>query len=87
MAKRGKAAKPLQMGPEPGQKPVTRGDRVKALRLAKGWSQAELAYRAEIAERQVREVEGGKIDLQLRGFRRLCIALETSADFLLGLDE
>lgn len=86
MTRKKQAAKVLP-GPVAGLAPVMRGDRVKALRLAKKWTQAELAHRAAITEKQLRDVEQGNRDLQLRGFRRLCIALGVSSDFLLGLDE
>jgi len=82
MAKRAKVA---TKGPKPGQDPVIRGDRVRALREKASMSQLELAHAAGISVPQLSNVENGKRDLQCRGFRRLVLALGTSADYLLGL--
>lgn len=84
MAKRKKAP---TKGPKPGQEPVIRGDRVRALREKRGMTALQLCVAASIAPGQLSDVENGKRDLQCRGLRRLCLALEVSADFLLGLDD
>lgn len=79
----GKRAKVLRRGPEPGQDPVIRGDRVRELRLEAGLSLRALAIEADTTERQLSDVELGKRDVSLRTFARLVRALDTTADYLL----
>lgn len=88
MAKRAKtppaAKKP---GPTPGLPPVIRGDRVRELRAKRGMTQADLAYVSRVSAQQLNAIEGGRRDLQLRGFKALVESLKTSADYLLGLTD
>jgi DNA-binding XRE family transcriptional regulator len=61
------------------------GMRVQALRLAKGWTQRDLARRASIPVGTVSSIEMGRYEevgsLQLKALKN---ALSCTADFLLG---
>ena len=70
---------------DPG--PVTRGDRIREIREARGWSQNELAYRAQVWAADISAVECGHRDMRAPNLRRLCLALNVSADYLLGLSD
>ncbi len=51
--------------------------RIRELRKAKGWSQAELAQRADITQATVSRIEGGKVaSLDLEVFEKLARALD-----------
>ena len=55
--------------------------RLRELRDARGWTQAELAKRAEVTRATVSRIEGGKVrSLDLDVFEKLATALD-----LLGL--
>lgn len=58
-----------------------------ALREKAGKTQAALAFEAELSLSQLQSVERGTRDVQCRGLRRLVLALGTTADYLLGLDD
>lgn len=51
------------------------GERVRAARLAAGWSQAELAQRAEMPQQSVARFEGGDVEPTIRTVLRLGRAL------------
>ena len=67
--------------------PVIRGDRIKEIREARGWNQNELAHRAAAWPADISAVECGHRDMRTPNFRRLCVALNVSADYLLGLSD
>ena len=48
---------------------------VAALRLRKGWSQAELARRAETSQPYIARLERGQVDPQVSTVRKLALAL------------
>ena len=51
--------------------------RIRELRKAKGWSQAELAQRADVTQATVSRIEGGKVaSLDLEVFEKLAKALD-----------
>lgn len=58
------------------------GDRIRAERQARGWSETELGRRAGIARTTVRRLENG--DASLRCFIQACTALEIPAEQLLS---
>lgn len=61
------------------------GERVRALRQAKGWSGAQLARKAGISQGYLSDVENGKVASPTGDIvGRLARSLGTSADFLLG---
>lgn len=59
------------------------GAKIKQARLAKGWSQAELAYRANVRERQVIRWENDQNEPRLDGIAKIAAAVgRTVDDFL-----
>ncbi|MFD5848347.1 helix-turn-helix domain-containing protein [Streptomyces chartreusis] len=58
------------------------GDRIRAERQARGWSQTELGRRAGMGLATVKRLENG--ETSLRGFVRACRALGVPADHLLS---
>jgi DNA-binding CsgD family transcriptional regulator/DNA-binding Xre family transcriptional regulator len=84
---------PVQVGPSPvGGGPVASpdwddlladlGDRVRAERRARGWSQIQLAERSGLTKRQVKYVELGAI--HLRNYLAVCWALGMKVSDLLS---
>src|SRR5437870_122431 len=66
----------------------TFGERVRAVRAAKGFSQAALARRVGISANAMNEIERGKApNPRANVVRRLAEVLEISADYLLGVGE
>ena len=69
------------------ESPVVIGARVRALYEARGWSQQELAWRANVSlpkiHRIVLDVQGTSAAILLR----LAVCLGTSTDYLLGLTD
>jgi XRE family transcriptional regulator, master regulator for biofilm formation len=62
---------------------VTPGDRIRRYRLARGWSQRELARRAGVRHAMVSDLETNKrTSTQLEIFEKLAAALETSVGSL-----
>jgi transcriptional regulator with XRE-family HTH domain len=58
---------------------VTPGDRIKRYRLARGWSQRELARRADVRHAMISNLETNKLRAtQLRIFEKLAAALDIS---------
>ena len=61
------------------------GDRIKAARLARGWSQTQLALEANVPQPVISRLEsGGRDAVMLDVAKRLAIALGVSIDFLAG---
>lgn len=52
------------------------GLRLSRLRVARDWTQAELARRAAVGVRTVQRIESGAVAAQLSAFLRVCRALE-----------
>ena len=61
------------------------GSRLAKLRMDRGWSQTELAWRAQMNAGEVSKFETGSREPRVTALCRLCRALNVSADFLLGL--
>lgn len=59
-------------------------DRLKQLRQSRGFTQEELAERAEMHWRNVQRYEGGETDPALDAATRLARALDTSLEYLAG---
>ncbi len=58
--------------------------RLKALRESRGWSQRELARRADITHATVNRIENGKVaSLDLTVLEKLAKALEVDAGYLI----
>jgi transcriptional regulator with XRE-family HTH domain len=66
------------------ESPVERfGKNVRALRVEKGWTQEDLADRAELTSVQISRVERGVREIRLTTLVRLVKALETTPARLL----
>jgi len=59
------------------------GQNVRSLRLARGWTQEDLAHEAGLAPVQVSRIERGKREIRLTTLLRLVNALEVSPTELL----
>jgi transcriptional regulator with XRE-family HTH domain len=65
---------------------MTLGDRIKRERERRGWSQNELARRAQVRQAQLSEVESGKRhDMMASILRRIARTLGVSMDYLAGM--
>ena len=82
MAKR-KAAASADRKP----RPAVRGDRIRALRETRGWSQHELAHRCALHPADISAIECGHRDMRTNNFLRLVVVLNTDANYLLGLSD
>jgi len=60
------------------------GHNVREARLARGWTQEELAHRTGLASVQISRIERGKREVRITTLLRLVEALDVSADQLLG---
>jgi transcriptional regulator with XRE-family HTH domain len=66
-----------------GGRYVTPGDRIRRYRMARGWSQRELARRAGVRHAMISDLETNKRrSTQLSIFEKLAAALETSVSAL-----
>lgn len=65
---------------------VAVGERIRAIRVAKGMSQADLAFAAHIATSNVSDIENGKTKMWLATFVKIVEALQVSADSILRQD-
>jgi transcriptional regulator with XRE-family HTH domain len=65
----------------------TLGERLTAARERRGWTQEEVALRAQQPRQAISRLERGeRTHVRSDVLRRLAIALEVSADYLLSLD-
>jgi transcriptional regulator with XRE-family HTH domain len=65
----------------------TLGERLIAAREHQGWTQEEVAVRAQVPRQAISRLERGeRTHVRSDVLGRLAIALEVSADYLLGLD-
>ena len=63
------------------------GQRIKALRTAKGWTQTYLSVHAGVGRNYISDVELGKKEIGLRNLQLLALSLDVkTADLLKGLD-
>ena len=62
------------------------GSRIKAVRISRGMSQADLAVEASVSLPQISNIERGKTGMQLETFVKVAEALQVSADYLLRPD-
>ena len=65
---------------------VAIGERIRAIRVSKGMSQADLAFAAHLATSNVSDIELGKTKMWLATFVKLVEALQVSADSILRPD-
>lgn len=59
------------------------GQNVRAARLARGWTQEELAYRSGLASVQISRIERGKREVRITTLLRLVQGLDVTAGELL----
>jgi len=69
------------------ERPVVVGARVRELQEARGWSQQELAWRANLSVPKVNRIIREKAGCGSAVLLRLVLVLNTSADYLLGLTD
>ena len=62
------------------------GSRIKAVRISRGMSQADLAVEASVSLPLISNIERGKRGMQLETFVKVAEALQVSADYLLRPD-
>lgn len=62
------------------------GENIKAARKAAGVTQAELAEKLGVYQKDISRWEKGEIQPSLNAFAEICRALDTSADTLLELN-
>lgn len=63
----------------------TLGERINLLRKNNNMTREKLAEKVDVSPRFLADVEGGKVGVSLMTLKNLCIALSTTADYLLGL--
>ena len=62
------------------------GSRIKAVRISRGMSQADLAVEASVSLPLISNIERGNTGMQLETFGKVAEALQVSADYLLRPD-
>lgn len=62
------------------------GERLKELRITKKLSQTQLAKRANISKASICAYEKGTVIPSAEVIYELCVILDTTSDYLLGLD-
>ena len=65
---------------------VILGEKVKTARWKKEMTRETLAEKVSVSPRFLADVESGKIGVSIQTLKSLAITLETSADYLLGLE-
>lgn len=65
---------------------VILGERIRLGRKANGITREKLAEMIEVSPRFLAEVEAGKVGVALQTLKNISLALSTSTDYLLGLD-
>ena len=62
------------------------GDKIKELRIERGLSQKQLADKIGVAANTVSQYESGKSKTRIDVLANLAVELDTTTDFLLGLE-
>lgn len=63
------------------------GERVRSARVTAFFTQDDVAALLGVTRTQYTNIEGGRSDAPTRALKRLCIELDVSADWLLGLTD
>ncbi len=63
------------------------GREIQKVRIDKGWKQKDLREALEISQKHMSRIENDDVDPSVSLFRRICVALDVSADRLLELPE
>lgn len=66
---------------------VTLGERIKLARSANKITREKLAELIDVSPRFLAEVEAGKVGVALQTLKNISIALSSSTDYLLGLND
>ncbi len=56
------------------------GHRIRERRISLGWTQAELADRADVAQADISRIENGRLDARWSTIQRISEALESSTE-------
>lgn len=76
------------MAPSPRKRGLgVNGRRLKEAREARGLTQPQLAVKARCGLSGISQAENGHKDMTVAVFRRLCLALDVSSDYLLDLSD
>jgi transcriptional regulator with XRE-family HTH domain len=59
------------------------GERIKGLRMAKGWTQTYLSVHAGVGRNYISDIELGKKEIGLRNLQLLAESLETTLESLM----
>lgn len=62
------------------------GERIRELRTAMGMSQVELAKKLGVSQKNISKYELEKLDLNTDTILKLCEIFQTSADYILGVE-
>lgn len=63
------------------------GERVRALRKARGWRQAELGEKIGLSHKAISTLESGRRGISVEKLIELAYALRVSTDYLLGITD
>ena len=63
------------------------GEKLRELRLTKGWTLKEVAAKIDMSLMAYAHYEHGDREPSIEVLRRLCILFDVSADYLIGLSE
>ena len=63
------------------------GERVRALRKARGWRQAELGEKIGLSHKAISTLESGSRGISVEKLIELAYALRVSTDYLLGITD
>lgn len=66
---------------------LTLGERVNLLRKNLKITREKLAEKVDVSPRFLADVESGKVGVSMQTLKNLCLALSTTADYLLGLSD
>lgn len=63
-------------------------ERIKKLRKSRGFTQKEMAMLLGISQQAYQQLEAGRTeDMRISTLKKLCLILDISADYLLGIEE
>lgn len=64
---------------------ITLGNRIKTMRNKNNFTREKLAELVDVSPRFLAEVEAGKIGVSIQTLKNICVALDVSSDYLLGI--
>lgn len=63
------------------------GQKIKELRVEKGWTQLQLAEMISSTQSTIGKYEREELQPNIEVLKKLCKVFEVSSDFLIGMDE